>query len=365
MAVVAAMAVCKIKIVKYLSVLVILMTIFNYALASTETSAKINSKEKKLSEEERKRLEKIQQHKKLLKRIVQHTEEIPGLLTSKKISPQEIPNPHWKKDNCISCHAQTAGKASRDNLRNKTSDSSCSHCHIRELDHNYIHPVDIRPSRTRISTIKTSMRQEINKTGGKVTCSTCHDISLQCKMENTQRHENPLFLRAGPYSHRYDLCTQCHQEDSYQRFNPHEHVNDRGEIIEAKCITCHDGEIEVLKNAKNIDQVSFHIKTDLNEMCWGCHKWKPHPGGSFNFFKSGKAPNHLVKPSDEIVERINKTLKEKNVLMPLEPETGKVFCATCHNPHAKNVIKNIAAAKGAESKSKLRSKKVCNNCHIM
>ena len=55
--------------------------------------------------------------------------------------------------------------------------------------------------------------------------------------------------------------------------------------------------------------------------------------------------------------------KKNNIVLPLEPGSGKVFCGTCHNPHEKGVIKLKAAAKGADANKRLRMQKICKNCH--
>ncbi len=349
--------------------LLLIVVCFNVMTGFAAEKKVINSAvEKKQTEAERKeqsRQKKIAAHEKLVGELTNHIKDIPGLLKKKKISAEEVPNPHWDKSKCIACHTEGADKASKTNLRDKIAEVSCSYCHLTGDEHNYIHPVDLKPGKEKVSTMSKQMKNELKKTSGHVRCSTCHDTSLQCKMENRQLHENKKFFRGGPYGKRADLCLKCHQAESYQRFNPHEQVEENSKIINHKCMVCHDGDIDNLKRATDLSQVSFHLKENLNAMCWGCHQWKPHPGGSFNFFKSGKKPDHLVKPSAEIMRRLEKTLTENKLLLPLEPDTGKVFCATCHNPHAKNVIKNTAAAKGAESKSRLRSKDICIKCHIM
>lgn len=304
-------------------------------------------------------------HQQLIDSLIHRTKDIPMLLRSGKIKASEVPDPHWKKDACLACHTEGQAKASEKNLRTTDYEGSCLSCHADEFDHNYIHPVNIKPSSKKKQSMNAKMRKQIKSTNGKVTCSTCHDISLQCRLEDKHRHENAKFFREGPYSNRYDLCANCHKPEDYKRFNPHEHINEYGEITEQKCRVCHSGSIEDLSEAESIDEVSFHADENLNTLCWGCHKWKPHPGGGFSFFKSQSGPNHLVKPSEKVLERIKKTLKDRNILMPLEPGSGKVFCATCHNPHAIGVINNEAAATGAETKSRLRSEKICSNCHIM
>ena len=351
---------------RYCVFFILCLMMANHSLADTYSAEKSLTVKMSAAElREHKRLEAIQAHNKLVEGLISNIATIPGLLKSKEINIAEVPNPHWDKKKCISCHTEDAGKASKANLRDKKTEASCSYCHQTGDEHHYIHPVDLKPGKEKKSIMQSVMKNQLKKTGGFIRCSTCHDVSLQCKMESRQLHENNNFFRGGPYSKRTDLCMQCHQKERFSRFNPHEQVDKNGNIIDRKCTVCHQGDVDELKRATDLSQVDFHIKDDLNAICWGCHKWKPHPGGSFNFFKSGKKPEHLVKPTEEIKRRIEKTLKEKNILMPLEPETGKIFCATCHNPHAKDVIKNTAAAKGAESKSRLRSKEICNNCHIM
>lgn len=330
---------------------------------SSEASNK-TTKELSLEEKERIRKEKERKaHQELVEDLINRTDDIPHLLKQGKIKVSEIPNPHWKEESCIGCHTEDEEDASKDNLRSANLEKNCSNCHSDELNHSYLHPVNIIPSVSKLTAMKPEMKKQIKKNDGKIGCATCHDIILQCNMEDRQRHENPRFFRKGPYINRYELCNTCHQAEKYQRFNPHEHVAEDGEIIAEKCRVCHSGSIDELEEANSIEEVSFHTEKNLEAMCWGCHKWTPHPGGQFSFFKSTKGPDHLVKPSEKVLARIEHTLEEKNILMPLEPETGRVFCATCHNPHAKGVINNEAAAKGAESKKRLRSKKMCDNCH--
>ena len=359
-----------VKTVGHLFVFVALMLASSSALTEAISSkVVIESKISTALSDEKKeqiRIEKEKKmHQQLVDSLVHRTKDIPGLLRSGKIKASEIPDPHWKKEACLACHTEGLAKASKSNLRTTNYESSCINCHVDEFDHNYIHPVNIKPSSKKKQSMNVEMRKQIKHTNGKITCSTCHDISLQCRLEDRQRHENAKFFREGPYSNRYDLCSSCHKASDYKRFNPHEHINEYGEITEQKCRVCHSGSIDELSDAESIDEVSFHVDENMNTICWGCHKWKPHPGGGFSFFKSKSGPNHLVKPSEKVLERIKKTLEEKKILMPLEPGTGKVFCATCHNPHAIGVISNEMAATGAETKSRLRSEKICSNCHIM
>ena len=110
------------------------------------------------------------------------------------------------------------------------------------------------------------------------------------------------------------------------------------------------------------------MQTDSNwsEMCLNCHKWIPHPGGSMTIFSaSKKPPDHQVVPSSKVSKRLAAMTKKNNLDLPLEPGTGKVYCATCHNPHERGVIKKASLAKGADEKNRLRSKNLCLICHDM
>lgn len=99
-------------------------------------------------------------------------------------------------------------------------------------------------------------------------------------------------------------------------------------------------------------------------MCWGCHPWAPHPGGQFTFFKKKSGPDHLIKPPENIKRRLDKMTKKNHIKFPLEPETGKIFCGTCHNVHEKGVIKDPEKAKGADSQKRLRDQPICIYCHL-
>jgi hypothetical protein len=112
----------------------------------------------------------------------------------------------------------------------------------------------------------------------------------------------------------------------------------------------------------SIDEVGFNVKDNLVRICGSCHDLKPHPSGNFTFTSKG-VPNHLVVPPDEIRNKMQQSEKMNAVILPLDPVTGKVFCATCHNPHQRGVIKNEAAAKGADEKNRLRTQNICTNCH--
>ena len=195
----------------------------------------------------------------------------------------------------------------------------------------------------------------------RVTCATCHEIEAQClKNRRSERQINPLFLRDGPYRVRSEICYKCHDISGYQRRNAHDQIGDDGKIKEYTCRICHDN--KTLDKADSIRVVGFNVRDNLVRMCGSCHDLKPHPSGNFTFTKKG-VPNHLVVPPEAIRNKMQLSEKERGVVLPLDPVTGRVFCGTCHNPHEKGVIKNKAAAKGADEKNRLRTQNICLNCH--
>jgi hypothetical protein len=288
----------------------------------------------------------------------------PNRLNSGELSIKDIPNPHWKNNACIACHTEMGSKANARNLRHASVEKICNNCHTAEFDHRYIHPSNVQLDKKTLANMDESMQSVLAQNNNTISCVTCHDLTLQCRTDNTQRQlTNSKFFRFGPHESRSQLCFLCHDENQYQRLNPHDQVDDQGQLITEKCSICHAGSIDELRQAKNIEQVEFHASDSLSSMCWGCHPWTPHPGGQFSFFKQDSGPNHLVKPSAWIKKRMDETSKQNHLLLPLEPGSGKVFCGTCHNPHEKGVIKNQLADTGADTPSRLRAQKICEYCH--
>lgn len=248
-------------------------------------------------------------------------------------------------------------------LRDSNIDRSCRECHETFPDDSYHHPTDVAVSKKMQRDMSPSFRNSLRREDQKVGCATCHASPIQCLPERSgERVSNPMFLRDGPYRMRTGVCFNCHDSNAYQRHNPHEQIKKNGKLREESCLICHKNTPD-LYTARNIDQVSFNLDSDLSEMCMACHPWKPHPGGALNFFRGG-TPNHLVRPPPAIAQRMKDVEKQSQVSLPLDPTTGKVFCATCHNPHQKGVVKTPAGARGADSPKRLRTRPICINCHL-
>lgn len=299
--------------------------------------------------------------------LLKQPEKIVSQLANGSINLDQIPNPHWDKDGCVACHnKKPKGKVLH--LRSKKVNDTCNNCHEALTEHNdshnYSHPVDVKASTKMKKQMNKDFRQSLKSTKGIVGCTTCHDLSIQCVPKYAQYEKlNPKFFRGGAYRNRTDICFQCHDDKSYKRLNPHEQIDDRGEIVIERCGICHRT-LDGLTEAKSIEQVDFNLSEDLSKMCTGCHPWTPHPGGQFSFFKQGKDnKKHLQQLPKLLRKQYDRMQQSSDVLLPLEPKTDKIFCATCHNPHEKGVIKNTRAAAGAGSKYRLRKTNICGQCH--
>jgi hypothetical protein len=149
--------------------------------------------------------------------------------------------------------------------------------------------------------------------------------------------------------------------------NPHEQISDEGTILWKKCMLCHL-EVPDVNNPKPIEEAKLRFKEDMKQMCFRCHPQRMHPGGGWAGQLRGRqgAPIHWIKPPELIAKNMKRALKQyKAVYLPLEPETGRIFCATCHNPHERGLLTNPRDW-GADYKQRLRSpgSPICMFCHL-
>ncbi|OGQ52166.1 MAG: hypothetical protein A3J24_10740 [Deltaproteobacteria bacterium RIFCSPLOWO2_02_FULL_53_8] len=148
--------------------------------------------------------------------------------------------------------------------------------------------------------------------------------------------------------------------------NPHEQINDEGDILWGKCLICHTNTPDV-NLEKTIKDVSLRFE-DPSEVCGRCHVLKPHPAGeatSAEVMMSGfVAPNHLVVPTKIIVSNMRFALKDMQTMLPLDPKTDKIICSTCHNPHERGVLFGRADF-GADAvfRSRSATADICQSCH--
>ncbi len=289
---------------------------------------------------------------------------IPRLVANDLLNKYAITDPHWDRTQCNVCHN---GKPSKNNLKLHIRDANkmCESCHQYIPVNLLNHSVSIKPNEKMLdrmpSGYKKTLQSKLVKKGT-MSCLTCHDVLMQCTPSQFfNKGRNSEFFRAGPFRSRTDLCFKCHDKRKFKRFNPHQQISKTGTIKTSTCYVCHK-EVDKLSSLKSSKELIFNV-SDYSKMCTGCHVWRPHPGGELAFGFKKKKANHLVKASDLVLLQMKFKLDKEQAYFPLEPGTGKVHCATCHNVHEAGVINNKIKAKGADSEDKLRNKNMCILCH--
>jgi uncharacterized Zn finger protein (UPF0148 family) len=248
---------------------------------------------------------------------------------------------HYSGKYCSECHEKTPEKGGEDYLKFNSDFSQLCRCHG-YTPGTYIHPVDIFPSEEK----KKDIPDNFPLKDGKVSCTTCHDIYLQCQKNPRYKVMNRRFLRGAPYVSRTTLCFRCHDEKKYTMLDPHNQLTESGAIVVDKCLYCHvekpDERIATFEQVKLIG--------NLEVLCFRCHfkQSQMHPINA----------NHLVTPPPAIVNYMKETEKKFGIILPLNYD-GKITCPTCHNPHERGVIpRDRASAKGASEKYRLRLSEV-------
>jgi predicted CXXCH cytochrome family protein len=251
-----------------------------------------------------------------------------------------VPDPHGKRMLCFACHAgriregeEVRFAGGRDNIK------LCNGCHAQPGVKKAPHVVDVTSSdgTWRMDYLGFPLSQ------GKLICSTCHDEVSHGKPDSA----NPNFLRGGPYPDADRFCYRCHLEDKEMYSNPHRQVDAFGRIRPESCRFCHRSDPDPgRKTPANLDMTG-----DDTVMCSRCHQVRPHPG-----------VDHLVLLKGEKASRKTEYEERQQVFLPLSPD-GKITCSTCHNPHAKGVLKGEAGV-GAGSKWRVPDfREVCAPCH--
>lgn len=262
----------------------------------------------------------------------------------------ESTNLHFSDKYCKECHEDTPKRGGDTLLKYDGNYTQLCRCHG-YTPGTYIHPVDIIPTEKK----KSAIPEDFPLENGMVTCITCHDMYLQCQVNPRQEALNRRFLRGAPYVSRTSLCFKCHDEKKYSMLDPHNQLTETGKIIEEKCLYCHE------KKPDEMSETFTDVKLigDLEVLCFRCHykQSQLHPINA----------NHLVKPSDKILENMRESKEKFGIILPLNYD-GKISCSTCHNPHERGVIpRDKGSAKGASEKYRLRLSEVnlqiCAACH--
>jgi len=213
---------------------------------------------------------------------------------------------------------------------------------------------------------------------GMVSCATCHDILLQCRLVLKERWRNPNFLRRKEGETGLDFCLRCHPRELYQTQSPHDQLDAKGQPKEAVCLYCHKYRPDMAKQ----DQPGWAaLKARMTDLCGNCHGNFPHP----------LSIPHLVPVPDTMLARMNAyDLKDRFAIpvpeleklmvgsgrmpqsMPIDPKTHETTCNTCHNSHEAGVLPATSPlARGAEGKTarnfrlRLPREEICLACHRM
>jgi hypothetical protein len=265
-------------------------------------------------------------------------------------------NIHFTGDYCEECHIERPEAGQEKNLKYGNDYSRTCRCHG-YTPGTYIHPVYIKPSEEKMEKIP----DDFPLSDGEISCITCHDVYLQCQNKIVLKLFNKRFLRGGPYLHRTDICYNCHDRDEYEMLDPHNQLDEYGNIIEKKCLYCHlekpDEKLATFKRSSSGQKVK--LIGQLEQLCLRCHplKGRLHPINA----------NHLQRPSPRTLANIRESERKYGVILPLNYR-GEVTCATCHNPHERGVLPRMkASAKGASEKYRLRlsgmTGEICRACH--
>ncbi len=147
--------------------------------------------------------------------------------------------------------------------------------------------------------------------------------------------------------------------------NPHEQINDEGEVLWGKCLICHRN-VPDIKKERSIKDVKLRFEKEMKEVCYRCHTVIQHPGaeGTTAALIGRPAGNHMIEPPQRIYMNMRLSQKDIRGMLPLDPNTGKITCPTCHNPHERGVLVGKAGW-GADSVRRLRSEglDICQYCH--
>ena len=255
---------------------------------------------------------------------------------------------HYNAKYCSECHTHTPERGKDKFLKFEGSFKQLCKCHY-DAPGVYLHPVDIAPSEK----IKAEIPSDFALREGKISCGTCHDIFIQCQVNQKLFQKDEKFLRRRQSKKRTDICFECHDRTKFNVYNPHKQLNTDGNLIQETCLYCHT----IIPDVNTAKHEDAKLIGNNEALCMRCHK------------KNNKASlhdTHVRKPSPKVLTRIRLMEKQFNIVLPLNAD-GMVTCVTCHNPHEKGVIptKRPGAGGAGEDKRHRLSENICIKCHEM
>jgi len=211
-------------------------------------------------------------------------------------------NPHADPEACGECHEPTAPGAGIESMVFKlgSPDASCSDCH-----ECVPHEVGL------VGDAEDDEDAAVVPEGwplveGTLGCLTCHDEPA-CSGESIEPDDR-FFFRGGPYSTLGTFCASCHLMESYEKYNPHEAMEEDPDGSEA-CEFCHE-------NVPETGAEEDELRVASARICEACHHERGVHSGS---------DRHQVALEATMLERA------ANAGLPLDED--RVYCGTCHDPH--------------------------------
>ncbi len=253
---------------------------------------------------------------------------------------------HFTGKYCEECHESVPAKGEPPSLKFDGDFTQLCWCHGYDPG-TYIHPVNVVPTEQK----KDRIPDDMPLIEGKLVCSTCHDMYAQCQRDERTSLMNSNFLRGAPYPSRTTMCFKCHSKVQYQMLDPHDQLDEDGDIIEVKCLYCHNE----LPNVRTARYETIELVGNMVTICKRCH---------FNVDRHPAGQNHLRVPTDRTLNRMNGLELQRGIILPLDDD-GKLTCVTCHNPHERGVLPaDSRGGRGASEKFRHRiSIGFCKACH--
>ncbi|MCX8045055.1 MAG: cytochrome c3 family protein [Desulfobacterota bacterium] len=250
-----------------------------------------------------------------------------------------VVNPHWTGKHCGECHMEGRMPALR---FEGALEMVCGRCHDRKTAATFEpHPVQIPLSEG----VRHRMPSSWPLHEGRLSCRTCHNITVQMYDMPAEKILNPDFLRISSRQERTEFCFFCHDVDRFKKKNPHKQRHLDGSIDRDTCLICHQTYPEP-DMPKEYQQLSLVTESPL--LCGACHAehMRNHPA----------ATNHLVTPE--------KDLRQKDALsgvtLPFIHNT--IHCATCHDPHEQG-IRASHRVRGPFALRTDTAAQLCITCH--
>lgn len=288
-------------------------------------------------------------------------------------SQQDTRNPHGDPSMCSTCHKSNVG--GRDSLIFNTDiPQLCQSCHDGRHASREAHPVNIVPS----VAITMKIPSDFPLDNGKLTCSTCHDVTWRCSTVQPATMSGRGYLRGAPSSDSLDFCFNCHRQESYRPFNVHDQL-ESGRQKTDTCLWCH---LSVPNSASGIKEAApYGLRGKAIDLCRNCHSMPAgHPTGDPHMGSKPSVDMMSYMSAYELQPKMNLSLKQLLEYVqaakraprsiPLD-ENGCITCYSCHNPHEKGLLPNSnPRAVGAEPKKannhRLRIQEgdiSCRACH--